>query len=565
LVARITARSQSTPDALAYAAVDFSRDGFKATRVTIGALAAHMARAAAILEAAQVKPGDRVVLSLDDPRRFVPFALGALASGCTIVPLPSMAELGGGSARAERVRGVVLDASPSAVVATDARDWSLATESLGIRVTMVDATAADGVDESDAAIAFHPVSPHDAAVLQYTSGSTGDPKGVIVTHANLAANCYGIGASLRFTDGDAMLSWLPLHHDMGLVGGLLSCLFWGVPTYLLRPRTFIGRPVSWLAAIAQFGATITVAPTFAYSLAARRIPREQLAGVDLSTLRVAVVGAEPIDAEALRLFADLLAPFGFDASALIPAYGLAEATLLVSMSEPGDRLTLDVVGRSLLSARGRAEACDPASSDALTSVGVGRPIQGLAIRIADPSGGQTCPDRTVGEIRIFGSSISPGYFGHPQRVGELCTGDLGYLADGALHVIDRLKDLVIVAGQNYSPADIERALVGIEGLRTARAVAFSVQGEGSEALVVVAEIDPRFRRSLDLVEFEVRRAVLSRVGVALHRFVPVVPGTLELTTSGKLRRRACRDAFLMGRLVVHQPRPALGDERAEAT
>jgi acyl-CoA synthetase (AMP-forming)/AMP-acid ligase II len=565
LLARFAAQLENTPDALAFAAVDFSRDGFTATRVTVRTLAAHMARATANLEAASVKPGDRVVLSLDDPRRFVPFALAALARGCTIVPLPSLAELGGGNARAERVRGVLLDATPSAVVATDTDGWFSATESLRPPPRMVDAATADGVDASYPRIAFHRPSPHDPAVLQYTSGSTGDPKGVIVTHENLLANCHGIGTAGCFTRRDTMLSWLPLHHDMGLVGGVFSCLYWGVPTYLLRPRSFIGRPVSWLAGIAQFGATITVAPTFAYALAARRIPHEQLAGLDLSRLRLAFVGAEPIDVDALRAFGELLAPYGFDARALFPAYGLAEATLAVSLPEPGSALKLDIVRRGVLSGCGRAEGCDALAPDAVTFVAVGRAVPGLTVRIAHTDSGQTCPERTVGEIRVVGSSISPGYFGHPQREGELCTGDLGYVADGKLYVIDRLKDLVIVAGQNYSPADIERALLRIEGLRTARAVAFSVQGEGSEALVVVAEIEPRSHRSLDAVELEVRRAVLSRIGLALHRFVPVAPGTFELTTSGKLRRRACRDAFLTGRLAAYQGRATPADERAEAT
>jgi acyl-CoA synthetase (AMP-forming)/AMP-acid ligase II len=545
-LARLAARARDEPGAIAFASVEPSRQGLSATAVTLGALSGHAARAARELDTAGVRPGDRVVLSLDDPRRFVPFAIGVLARGCTLVPLPSLGELGGGGARSERVGGVLRDARPRAVVVGDAGGWS----SLDASLAIIDAAAADVPGPAHESLAFRAPAPSDAALLQYTSGSTGDPKGVIVTHANVAANCHAAGASAQFTRRDTMLSWLPLHHDMGLVGSLLSCLYWGVPTYLMRPRTFLGRPASWLAAIARFEATLTVAPTFAYALAARRIPDEQLAGLDLSRLRLAFVGAEPIDPDALAVFARRLAPHGFDPRAIYPVYGLAEATLAVSFPAPGSGLHLDVVHRNDVALRGCAEPCEADAPDAMRLVSVGRAVPGLAVRIADPVLGTTCPERTIGEIRVAGGSISPGYFGRAPREGELATGDLGYEAEGSLFVVDRLKDLVIVAGQNHSPADIERALLGTFGLRSGRIIAFSIPGDESEVLVVAAEVEPKARRAVAEIEDEARRAVHSRIGLALQRFIPLAPGALELTTSGKLRRGACRDAFLAGTLAL---------------
>jgi len=340
-----------------------------------------------------------------------------------------------------------------------------------------------------------------------------------------------------------MVSWLPLHHDMGLIGGLLVNLCWRMPTYVLSPMTFLMRPVSWLRAIHQFGATVSVGPTFAYHLCARAIDESQMTGIDLSSWRLAFIGAEAVDPDTLHAFADRFRAYGFARRAFFPVYGLAEATLAVSFPPPGSECVFDSVDRTVLAATGRAVPIPP-GDDAVIFTSVGSALPGHRIGIVARGSGEARPARELGEIVVYGPSVSARYFHEPaatKRI-ELRTGDLGYVADGLLYVVDRIKDLVIVAGQNYAAPDIEAAASDVIGVRQGRVVAFAVRGlEGTEEIWVVAEADRRAKRPAQEVEREIEQRVLRRIGVAPRRVVLVGQGQIELTTSGKLCRSLCRD------------------------
>jgi len=314
---------------------------------------------------------------------------------------------------------------------------------------------------------------------------------------------------------------------------------------------FIGRPVTWLEAMTQFQATLTVAPTFAYSLCARKIPPKQLEGVDLSSVRLAYIGAEPIDPATVAAFIERFAPYGLSRTALYPVYGLAEATLAVAFPEPEVPVRCDTVDRHRL-AEGVAAPVDPGSAAAVTFVSVGHPLPRHRVAIRSPDTGELQGQRCVGELVVDGGSVTPRYFadGVEETRTKLHTGDLGYEADGHLYVVDRIKDLVIIAGQNYAPSDIENVAADIAGLRRGRIVAFSAAGElGTEALHIVAEASPDSWRRPQELKDEVRRRVRHDVGLSVATVTIVVPGSLERTSSGKIKRRACAAAHRAGTLA----------------
>jgi acyl-CoA synthetase (AMP-forming)/AMP-acid ligase II len=305
----------------------------------------------------------------------------------------------------------------------------------------------------------------------------------------------------------------------------------------------------------QRRATLTVAPNFAYSLLARKVPTDHLAGVDLSSLRAAVNGAEPVDPATAEAFAERFGPLGFRRESYLPVYGLAEATLSVTVPPPGRLWRVDIVDRDALASGRKAM---PASEGA-GYVSVGSALDGHGIQVVDPDTGHPLPERCLGEIVVRGPSVSPGYFGEPPRVDPdlVHTGDLGYVADGELFVVDRLKDLVIIAGRSYAPSDIERAAETVEGVRLGRSVAFGVplRDAGTDGIVLVAEA----RGDMDRVRDEVERAIGTSVGVSPAQVLLVAPRTLMRTSSGKIMRRDARERYLAGML-----RPAPRSRTAQA-
>ncbi len=412
------------------------------------------------------------------------------------------------------------------------------------------------------------IRPEAAAFIQYTSGSTSTPKGVMLSHANLLENSAIIKETFGHTTESKGLSWLPIYHDMGLIGGVLQPLYSDFPITLMSPLSFLARPMSWLQAIARDGVTISGGPNFAYDLCVRKFDAQAAGGLDLSTWRVAFNGAEPVRASTLDRFAETFAPYGFRKSAFLPCYGLAEHTLIVTGKKAGEAVREESFSAAGLG-RGVAE---PSASpgDTMSLVGSGTACAGTRVAVVDTATGHELPDRRVGEIRVSGPSLGAGYWGQPDQSAEtfvrsprggrwLRTGDLGFLDKGELFVTGRLKDLIIVRGRNIYPHDIEQAATDAVGeLRPGCVVAFGTQRADGEELVVVAEV----RREADLSAAEaitdrVRRAVTESQNVGVHEVVLVAPGTIPKTSSGKLQRSSCRQAYLDDTL---EP---LGRSRAE--
>jgi acyl-CoA synthetase (AMP-forming)/AMP-acid ligase II len=519
---------------------------------TFGELNERAISLARLLLGEGVSPGDRVVLAIARPSRFAAAFVGVTRIGAVAVPIPPADGLELSRTIEDRTRGVLTDCAPRAILADSPRALAIA-RTLAPKIVAIDVSAIDtaatrsAVGTSD--VDRRMPSLEDVAFLQYTSGSTGKPRGVVVRHANLVDNLRGIATAAAFGPSDRCVSWLPLFHDMGLIGGLLLGLYVGTAPHLMEPRTFLLRPVAWLDAMSKFRATFTVAPNFAYSLVATRVPDSALRNLDLSSVRLFFDGAEPIDRASIDAFVSRFASAGVRASAMYPVYGLAEATLAASFPAPGSGARFDHVDRGVLASH---RAAVKVASDAPTALAVaclGRALPGHRVTIEEPEGDTVLPERTIGEVVVRGPSISSGYYGEACDRTALRTGDLGYLADGELYVVDRLKDLVIVAGRNYAPSDVERAAASVRGLVPGAIAAFGVRGaDGTEALCIVAAIHPTTWRASDVMKAEIAAAVHERVGLCPSRICLVSPGDVRRTSSGKVRRAACRVALESGEL-----------------
>ncbi|MBV8303551.1 MAG: fatty acyl-AMP ligase, partial [Acidimicrobiia bacterium] len=389
-----------------------------------------------------------------------------------------------------------------------------------------------------------PVDPGSLAVLQFTSGATADPKGVMLPHRAIVANLDAAAEAGRMQDYDVFMSWLPLYHDMGLIGMLTLPMITGAELVLAAPQDFLASPSRWVEWMSEFGGTVTAGPNFSYALAARSLRR--MDGLDLSRWRMALSGAEPVDPATVEAFCEAGARHGFDSRAVFPAFGMAEVAIAGTFPEPFTGLRVDSVDRHALEVERRAV---PSTGDGSRTLAfLGRPVPGLEIRVCDPFSGAVLDDRVAGELEFRGTSVSPGYYRHPEATAAvfhddwLRTGDQAYLVDGELVLCGRIKDMIIVAGRNVFPEDVERAVAGVDGVRAGNVVAFGVEGRrGFEAIVIVAETkadDP------SPVRDAVARRVKESVGLAAADVVLVQPGTLPKTSSGKLQRSLARTRYL---------------------
>jgi 1-acyl-sn-glycerol-3-phosphate acyltransferase len=415
----------------------------------------------------------------------------------------------------------------------------------------------------------------DPALIQYTSGSTGDPKGVLLSHANLLANIRAIGQALAVRPDDVTVSWLPLYHDMGLIGTWLGSLYHGVPLVLMSPLAFLSRPSRWLAAVHAHSGTMSAAPNFAFDLCVHKIADDDIRGLDLGSWRLAMNGSEAVSPDTIDRFIRRFTPFGFKAGAMCPVYGLAEASVALTMS-PIDRLArVDALVRDPFERTREVRPTAATDPHALRFVSCGRPLPDHQIRVVDPSG-QPLGERVEGHVQFRGPSVTGGYFRNPEATravmhdGWMDSGDLGYQADGELFITGRVKDIIIQAGRNICAQEVEEAAGAAPGIRKGCIAAFGIHEPalGTERLVVVAETRERDRTRWDTLRTGVQERVTAAIGVPPDVVVIARPGTVLKTPSGKVRRSVIRDAYLRGTLgrrrslVVQQARLAVADLRA---
>lgn len=420
------------------------------------------------------------------------------------------------------------------------------------------ATDSNGVGWRPVEGLAHQANGEDIAFLQYTSGSTGDPKGVTLTHANLLANIRSIVAGIELQPDDVAVSWLPLYHDMGLIGAWFVPLFTGIPLVVMSPVAFLSQPVRWLKAIHQHRGTISPAPNFAYELCVRKIDDKDLEGLDLSSWRAALNGAEPVHAETIERFVTRFAPYGFNRGALLPVYGLAEASLAVSAPRPGSGAKVDRIERATFESSGRAIATGTKDSAALEFIGAGRPMADVECRIVAEDG-RDVGERTEGELWFRGPSATSGYYRNADATRELMrdggwlnSGDRAYSVDGELFITGRAKDVIIKGGRNLYPHEIEDVAGQVAGVRAGCVVAFGAPDarSGTERLVVSAEI--RNPADAKRIEGDISRVVRDAVGVPPDVVELLRPQSIPKTSSGKLRRSETRRLYLDGKLGKKQ-------------
>jgi acyl-CoA synthetase (AMP-forming)/AMP-acid ligase II len=506
--------------------------------------------------AQRIQPGDNVILCMPTSMDFLTAFLGVQLAGAVAVPTPYAFHR-----QAEyleeylRTRAAVIDDCGAVALLTQDNQRQIGNELASRCATLEHVITIEDCATDTSAYQPTKTGRDGLALLQYTSGSTGNPKGVRITHECLLWNLEAIGQGMEAVPGDRVVSWLPLYHDMGLIGGWLWPLANGCEHVVMATEVFLANPWFYLQAMTQVKATITVAPNFGYALCVKRVKDEQMGALDLSHLRVALCGAEPIDATVMAAFHDRFAKAGLRKNVIIPVYGLAEATLAVTFAKPETAIKTMVLDRQKLEVERTAVEVPAGTPGAATVVCVGRALLDSEVRIAD-DGGATLPDRREGQIMVRSGSLMKGYHQNEEasaavlRDGWLATGDLGYLDGGELYVTGRTKDLIITYGRNFYPHDIEWLAASVSGVRTGCVSAFGVPNEdaSTEEIVVIAETKEGDKEQLQAIRREIRKLLISAIECNPKHIILVGPGGVPKTTSGKIKRVEARAMFLAGTL-----------------
>ncbi len=530
-------------------------DGFAETEtITYGGLREQSRMVARGLRERGLLPGDRVAIMLPTGAAFFQAFFGTLYGGGVPVPIYPPMRLSQLEDHLRRQAGILRNAGATFLLAPP--EGRALSALLKAQVETLRAVAYVDDVRSDTPARLPPgAEATELAMLQYTSGSTGDPKGVMLTHGNLLSNIRAMGGAIEASSKDIFVSWLPLYHDLGLIGAWLGSLYFAVPVIIMSPLTFIVRPEAWLWAIHRNRATLSAAPNFGFELCVKKIEDETLAGLDLSSLRLVANGAEPISPQTVRRFEERFAPYGFRAEAMAPVYGLAENSVGLAFPPLGRAPVVDHVQRDALTGSGAATPAERVDPHTVEQVACGRPLPGHEIRIVDAMG-RELGERQEGRIEFRGPSATQGYFRNKEKTRALFdgdwrdTGDLGYIASGDLFITGRVKDIIIKAGRNIYPEEIEEAVGDLDGVRKGCVAVFACAepAAGAEKLVVLAETyetDPDRKA-------EIARRVVEAASDLLETppddVVLAAPHTVPKTSSGKIRRAAARAFYEAGDL-----------------
>ena len=523
--------------------------------LTYGELATKARNVARGLVAQDIVPGDRVALMLLTGIDFFVAFFGILYAGAIPVPIYPPMRLSQIEDHLRRQTGILRNAGARLLI-TVPEGRRLA----GLLRAQVEAlNAAESVEnlESFAELIGLPQveDPDSIALIQYTSGSTGDPKGVVLSHANLLANIRAMGVIMEASSADIFVSWLPLYHDMGLIGAWLGCMYFGAVLYAMSPLSFLVRPESWLWAIHRFRATFSASPNFGFELCLNKVADADLEGLDLSSLRMVANGAEPVSVQTSRRFIDRFGHYGFPAGAMAPVYGLAESSVGLAFPPLGRPPVIDRVDRDQLSMHGRADPAKPDDPKPLEIMACGQPLPGHEIRIVDEAGLEL-GERQEGRLEFRGPSTTRGYFHNEVKTRELIrngwidSADRAYMAGGDVYITGRIKDIIIRAGRHLYPQEIEEAVAGIPGIRKGGVAVFGVtdRASGTERVVVLAETretDPAKRAGLQAHAQEVTTDI---AGTPPDEVVLAPPSTVPKTSSGKIRRSAAKELYASGHI-----------------
>ena len=507
------------------------------------------------LIARDVAPGDRVAVMLPTGTDFFATFFGTLYAGAVPVPIYPPMQMSQLEEYLRRQAKILRNAEPRVLI-TVPEALRLGALLRGLVPSLSAIESVRNLQSAPRHVSLPQLNdPGATALIQYTSGSTGDPKGVVLSHANLLANIRAILKAIDATSADVLLSWLPLYHDMGLIGAWLGPLYAGARCYIMSPLSFLAHPQSWLWAIHRYRATISAAPNFAFELCLKQIEDADLSGLDLSSLRFVANGAEPVSISTLRRFIERFSRYGFRPGAMAPVYGLAECAVALALPPAGREPLIDRVDREALSRREAAEPASAGDTNAIEIVACGRPVPGHEIRIVDDAGREVA-ERREGRLEFRGPSATAGYFRNPIKTRELFrdgwldSGDRAYMARGDVFITGRIKDIIIRAGQHVYPQELEEAVGDVAGLTKGAVAAFGVTdpASGTERIVILAETGKADPAQWESLKPAVRNAVTAIVGSPPDDVVLVAPGTVPKTSSGKIRRAAAKEIYLTQQL-----------------